>query len=198
MWRNDISLCVPAGPLTWCWSSDKAAVFLDARLLQTQQFTARRSQHSTSCDVSLDIRSVLCRPVTEEGSLSSSVSSVPKYTEDTLVFAFIPCNFIWLSDFALSLCYHSRRRSCKQVTWASINQIRLLFDWWWLTRNQLKLQLFHKNASLTIQPSQCQKTIPYFHYYTQIKRFNPPKSNIFKRASPIPAQRYSVYTFNMS
>lgn len=100
IWRNDISLCVHAGQLTWCWSSDKAAVFSDARLLQTQQFMARRSQHSTSCDTSLDIRSVLRRPVTEKGCLSSSVSSGPKYTEDTLVFAFIPCNFICLCDFA--------------------------------------------------------------------------------------------------
>lgn len=142
MWRNDISLCVPAGQLSRCWSSDKAAVFSDVCLLQTQQFTARRSQHSWSCDASLNISSVLCRPVTEKGSLSSSVSSVPRYTEDTLVFAFIPCNFILLCDFALSLCYHSGGRSCKQVTWASIKQIRLLCDWCWLVRNQSKASAF--------------------------------------------------------
>lgn len=88
---------------------------------------------------------------TERGSLSSSVSGVPKYTEDTLVFALIACNFIWLCDFALSLCYHSGGRSRKQVTWASINPTRLLSDWRWPARNQLKPQLFLQKC--LFQPS---------------------------------------------
>lgn len=145
MWINDIGLCGPVGRLTWRWGSDKAATRVCSKHSRPPP---GRSQHSRSCDALLEIRSVLRRPVTEKGSLSSSVSSVPKYTEDTLVFAFIPRNFIRRCDFALPLCYHSGRRSRKHVTRVSVNQIRLLSARRWIARNQLEPQLFPQKRPL--------------------------------------------------
>lgn len=158
MWTNDLGLCVPSGQLTR--SSAEAAVRRSA--------PANAAVHGPMLWPPLDITWCLCwhhvcRRVTEKGSLCSGVSSEPKYTEDTLALAFIPVNFIWLCDFALSLCYHSGGRSQKQVTWASLKQIKLLFDGCRPT----------KNASLTIQ-----ETIPSFHYYSHFKPINLSKSCI--------------------
>lgn len=92
-------------------------------LSAASQLTAPASLHLNHVSTMTKI----CRRAAEKGSLASKVLSEPKYTENMFIFAVFP---VTLSDcdFALSLCYHSDRRSQSEVTRASINNSLILAD----------------------------------------------------------------------